>query len=139
MGIHMRADGKRLALQEKLESTCDHVLVKCEEGTMSGLGKCSDMAGDYVAVDKERRGQRIFKKDGDDSFQIVNTNCGWHVEKLTPQERHRLARTLARTYSGKCRECTGSCQTEEALDTSKTYDNWGRLQQGISLRRTVCN
>merc|ERR1712048_1021182 len=110
-------------------------------GTMSGLGKCSDMAGYYAPVGKDGYGTRIFKKVGNDSFQIVNTNCGWDVEILTPAETDEdepRPKMLAGTYSGRCRACTGSCQTEEALDTAVTYDSFGRQQEGISLRRTVC-
>jgi len=113
----------------------DHVFVDCKEGVCdckasSRFGKCSDMAGDYAAADVN--GKTIYKKVGDESFQIVNTNCGWNIERVTPiMEEHRFALT----YAGQCSECKGACLTKEALNTTVTYDGFGTKQESLSIRR----
>ena len=37
------------------------------------------------------------------------------------------------TYKDQCSECTGSCQTEEALTTDEMYDSFGEPLEGVSL------
>ena len=98
------------------------------------------MNGNYVKG-KDANGKDVFKKLGDDSIIIENTQCGWNILKLEPSQHDPLRMEqyrLARTYTGQCAECVGTCLTEDALDTSTTYDGWGKLQAGISIKRHVC-
>lgn len=97
--------------------------------TVNCSGLCPvGMDGTYLAGDEldELHGTPLFTKNGDPTWRIRNTGCGWKVENydeflFSGPDWASRAITYPDYYKEECNACTGSCLTVDALTTDEVY------------------
>jgi len=81
----------------------------------------------------------------DEDWRIAQTGCGWEVQKSgedegcpDPANCDPMWNRVIRLYSGKCADMPESGWTVEGLTTDTTYNGFGDVQPGTSLKYTLC-